>query len=74
MTRTHRQLLATAALAACPLASSASVLAITSNGSLSTEGLGAFTGTLDYSYVSGNTGTAQASVRPVDQERRARFR
>jgi hypothetical protein len=44
------------------MVSSASVLAITSNTSLSTEGLGAFTGTLDYSYVSGTTGTLQVSL------------
>jgi hypothetical protein len=62
MTRTHRHLLAAATLAACPLVSSASVLAITSNGSLSTEGLGAFTGTLDYNFIGGNTGTLQVSL------------
>lgn len=40
----------------------ASVIAIGSNSPSSTEGLGAFTGSMNYSYVSGNTGTLVISL------------
>jgi len=43
-------------------AAHATVVSITSNTSLSTEGLGAFTGTLDYTFLGGNTGQLDVTL------------
>jgi len=43
-------------------ASGADVVPITSNSALSTEGLGAFTGTLDYSFLGGTTGKLDVTL------------
>lgn len=50
---------ATAWLAA---SAEAAVVSITSNSALSTEGLGAFTGTLDYTYLGGTSGTLDVTL------------
>lgn len=59
-----RTMLPLAALAMAALASSASaaVLPITSNSSLSTTGLGAFTGTLNYTYLGGTSGQLDVTL------------
>lgn len=61
---TIRTLHATAlAAATCAAATAgAAVVPITSNSSLSTEGLGAFTGTLNYVYLGSNTGKLDVAV------------
>lgn len=51
------------AVAACVAATAgAAVVPITSNSSLSTEGLGAFTGTLDYTYLGANAGNLDVTL------------
>jgi hypothetical protein len=61
---THRTTLSLAALAATTLTSfaGAAVVPITSNSSLSTEGLGAFTGTLNYTYLGGTSGQLDVTL------------
>ena len=57
-----RPLTALAVAACLTAAASASVVPITSNTSLSTEGLGAFIGTLHYTYLGSNTGKLDVSL------------
>ena len=54
--------LALAATACIAAAAGAAVVPITSNASLSTEGLGAFTGTLDYTYLGGTSGKLDVTL------------
>lgn len=54
--------LALAATACIAAAASAAIVPITSNSSLSTEGLGAFTGTLDYTYLGGTSGKLDVTL------------
>lgn len=55
-------LVACAAATLLTAATHGSVVNISSNSSLSTEGLGAFTGTLDYTYNGGTSGTLQVTL------------
>lgn len=54
--------LATLAAATLACTASAAVLPITSNSSLSTSGLGAFTGTLNYIYLGGTSGQLDVTL------------
>lgn len=54
--------LATAMVASIVSAAGAAVLPITSNTSLSTEGLGAFNGTLNYTYLGGTNGQLDVTL------------
>lgn len=54
--------LATATVATLASAAGAAVLPITSNSSLSTEGLGAFNGTLNYTYLGGSSGQLDVTL------------
>jgi hypothetical protein len=53
---------ATAAVGVLAGGAGAAIVPITSNSSLSTEGLGAFTGTLDYSFLGGTTGKLDVTL------------
>ena len=57
-----RPIAALAVTACLTAAASAAVVPITSNSSLSTSGLGAFIGTLDYSYLGSNTGKLDVTL------------
>lgn len=59
----HRPVLLACLTSACmALPVSAAVVPITSNSALSTEGLGAFTGTLDYVYAGSGSGTLNVTL------------
>ena len=54
--------LSSLAAACIASASGAAVVPITSNTALSTEGLGAFTGTLNYTYLGGTSGQLDVTL------------
>jgi hypothetical protein len=63
MNRINRVATATAvAIGGLAAAAGAAIVPITSNSSLSTEGLGAFVGTLDYNFLGGTTGQLDVTL------------
>jgi MYXO-CTERM domain-containing protein len=62
MNRRHPVTVASIAAVAAATAAGAAVVPITSNSPLSTENLGTFTGTLDYTYLGGNAGTLDVTL------------
>lgn len=62
MIRSHPAMVATVAAVAAAASAGAAIVPITSNSPLSTEGLGEFTGTLDYTYLGGSAGTLAVTL------------
>jgi MYXO-CTERM domain-containing protein len=62
MTIRHTATVASIAAAVAAASAGAAVVPITSNSPLSTEGLGAFTGTLDYVFLGGTTGQLDVTL------------
>jgi hypothetical protein len=62
MTIRHTATVASIVAAVAAASAGAAVVPITSNSPLSTEGLGAFTGTLDYVFLGGTTGQLDVTL------------